>query len=468
MSATATGSGRSLRSKDQYPARVSRLLTLMSGAVLILLSLALRDQAGKVVSVWPQLLLWAAVVAVADLLPVHLGRVMFSMSLPVTLAAGMVFQPVEAALIALVGSFDRRELRSEVRFGRALFNRCQIAATVWGAALAFHAWGVSLPSWPQILLPASAAFLVDFLLNILFVSVPVVLVDGMGPLRLVKAVFEEAPRQYLLGYVSLGLLGVMLAVCESAIGFTSVLLFLAPLALTRQVFLQTHELQAATTKLEEQGRSLHAALEGLADERRDERLVVAGELHDEVLPPLFKVHLMGQVLKQDLASGRLLELDEDLPELLSAIQAAQESIRGLVSALRKSPIGSGGLLPTVRLLAKQMEGAGSTAIELSLDEVGGSYLSQLLVYQVLREALANAARHARASVIRVRLWKEDQFTRLTVEDDGIGFDSGTVDGSHHFGLQLMVERVEAASGRLVIDSRLGVGTLVAAAVPSDA
>ena len=47
-------------------------------------------------------------------------------------------------------------------------------------------------------------------------------------------------------------------------------------------------------------------------------MVVAGELHDEVLPPLFKVHLMGQVLRQDLDSGQLLNLDCDLPELLSA------------------------------------------------------------------------------------------------------------------------------------------------------
>jgi hypothetical protein len=40
---------------------------------------------------------------------------------------------------------------------------------------------------------------------------------------------------------------------------------------------------------------------------------VAGDLHDDVLPALFKVHLMGEVLKQDLASGRLLDLDDDLP-----------------------------------------------------------------------------------------------------------------------------------------------------------
>ena len=52
-------------------------------------------------------------------------------------------------------------------------------------------------------------------------------------------------------------------------------------------------------------------------------MALAGELHDEVLPALFKVHLMGQVLKQDLASGQLLQLEEDLPGLLDATLVAQ-------------------------------------------------------------------------------------------------------------------------------------------------
>ena len=93
--------------------------------------------------------------------------------------------------------------------------------------------------------------------------------------------------------------------------------------------------------------------------------------------------------------------------------------------------------------------------------------SQLLVYQVAREALNNSARHSRASRIEVRLWKENGLIRLTVADDGIGFDPVLVDREAHFGLQLIVERMEAASGRVVIDSRLGQGTTVTAAMPPD-
>ena len=123
-------------------------------------------------------------------------------------------------------------------------------------------------------------------------------------------------------------------------------------------------------------------------------MVLAGELHDEVLPPLFKVHLMGQVLKQDLSSGRLLDLDEDLPQLIEATEAAQSAIRDLLGDLRRSPLGAGGLVPTLRLLADQLEGMGSPRILLDVSPVDASEHSQLLTYQVAREALSNAAKHS--------------------------------------------------------------------------
>ena len=104
-------------------------------------------------------------------------------------------------------------------------------------------------------------------------------------------------------------------------------------------------------------------------------MAVAGELHDEVLPPLFKVHLMGQVLRQDLDSGRLLDLDDDVPQLITATEVAQSAIRGLLRDLRQSSIGPAGLNVTLELLARRLEAAGSPAIRLELSDVGGSNLS---------------------------------------------------------------------------------------------
>ena len=92
-------------------------------------------------------------------------------------------------------------------------------------------------------------------------------------------------------------------------------------------------------------------------------------------------------------------------------------------------------------------------------------MTQLLAYQVIREALNNSARHAKAQAISVRLWQTEELVRLSVKDDGMGFDPSAVDRDRHFGLQLIAERVEAARGTVVIDSRLGEGTIVSATLP---
>ena len=353
--------------------------------------------------------------------------------------------------MAFVAALDRREFRREVSVVRALYNRSQVAASVMLASAVFHAMGGSPKEWPEVLAIGLVALSVDWVANSVLVMVPVALMTRLPTAEVVRRVYGESPFQHALGYLCLGLLAVSLgAVYDVAQGWGLVAALL-PLALARQVFMRGRRLEDAAKKLAAKDRALVSATEQTLLERRDERMAVAGELHDEVLPPLFKVHLMGQVLRQDLSSDGSSDLDQDLPELLVATEAAQEAIRSLVRDLRQSSIGPGGLNVTLELLARQLESAGSPPIEMHLQDVGASSLTQLLSYQVVREALNNAARHSRATRIVVRLFREEGLVRLVVEDDGIGFDPQQVDRDAHFGLQLIAERVEAGRGRVVVD-----------------
>jgi signal transduction histidine kinase len=411
---------------------------------------------------------WVLAVAVTDLIPVPLwGPVVLTMSLPVLLALGMLVAPTEAALVALLGSFDPREFRREISLLRSLYNRSQVALAVLCASHVFHQVGGDLQDWPWVLAAALAALSVDFVLNGLLVAVPVHVMTRVKFLAVVGNVFGTSPTSTAAGYVCLGFLAVLIATVTKAAGLWALAASISPIALARLMFDRAKRLEEAARELNEKNRALLAGAGETARERRDERLALAGELHDEVLPPLFKVHLMGQVLRRDLDSGRLLELDEDLPELLSATDAAQGAIRSLVRDLRRSSLGPSGLNSTVTLLARQLEEAGTPPIELDLDDVGGSHVVQLLLYQVIREALSNAARHSLASGIRVQLRRDGGLIRLVVEDDGVGFDPALVDRESHFGLQLIAERVEAAGGRVVIDARQGAGTRIIATLPQD-
>jgi signal transduction histidine kinase len=258
-----------------------------------------------------------------------------------------------------------------------------------------------------------------------------------------------------------------MATVYSAAGNAGLVAFAIPLLISRQMFIHWKRLGEANRSIAQKERALTAVSSRIADERRDERLALAAGIHDEVLPPLYKVHLMGQVVKHDLASGRLLDLESDVPDLIHAVESADSSLRDMVRGLRRSTIGTAGLGETLGLLVNEVEATTHARVETVIRPVGGSPLIQLLVYQLAREALSNAARHADATTIVLVLDEDEDSIRLRVTDDGQGFSMLGVDSSSHFGLQLMRERVELAGGVLLVDSNPGEGTTLLARLPID-
>ena len=412
---------------------------------------------------------WIPIVCMADLMPVTLwGSVELTMSLPILLAAAFVYPAPLAGLLGFAGTLDLRELRREVGIPRGLFNRSQVALSVFVASLVFHGLSGGVGEWPLVVGAAFLALIADMVINNGLTIVGFHLLAGEPLPRLVRNVYGRGrPWPFLLGYACFGLLAVLLATVYSSAAGWGLLAFAMPVFLARQMFERDRQLLEASDALVAKDRMLLTVSERIADERRDERLSVAAGLHDEVLPPLYKVHLLGQVLRQELASGRLLELEDDLPGLLDATGRASEAIRVLIGNLRRSPLGSCGVSGTLLLLARQLEGESRTRFELQIDELAAAPLVQLLAYQVAREAMVNAVRHAGAETVRVALTQDDAFVRLVVADDGNGFNPSRVDHGSHFGLQLMRERVELVGGVFQLLTEPGQGTQVIARLPGE-
>jgi signal transduction histidine kinase len=88
------------------------------------------------------------------------------------------------------------------------------------------------------------------------------------------------------------------------------------------------------------------------------------------------------------------------------------------------------------------------------------------VYRIVKEALTNAARHAGVDEVSVQLWTTGDLFHVQVHDQGKGFDAdGAPASGLSSGLGGMRERAAVLGGRLAVDSRRGVGTLVAAELP---
>jgi len=355
---------------------------------------------------------------------------------------------------------------------RALFNRAEVALSAIAASTVFHALATSPTVWPTAILAALGAVCADALVNYMLVGTGCGLLETNSYSAALPYVREKmlgsAPVEHFVNYLSLAVLGLVFATVYSFFGIWALLASLAPVAAVRQSFLNKKRSMAAEMEATRATELLTATAERMESEKKKDRERIAADLHDEVLPALFKVHLMGEVLKQDVDMGRLLDLDEDLPHLLEATDHAAGRMRALIATLRRSTTQTEGVTPTLGLLVQDIGQNSLAQIRLNAGDVCASPLTQLLIFQIAREALRNAVNHSDARWIDVQLKQDGLHAELTVSDDGKGFSLGDVDTSSHFGLSLMASRARLAGGSLDIRTRLGAGTVVVARVPLDA
>jgi signal transduction histidine kinase len=412
---------------------------------------------------WGGILVWSAAVAIAGLAAIQTSDgPQLGLDMPVLLAAGYVLGPIPAGVIAVAGYIDLREFRRQIRLERALFNRAQTSLSVVAATLVYS-WmsdSVGLPA-----LAAVAAVVVDGILNFGMIAGIMVMAEGV-PTRTSLSRLRFGSLLVFAGtYACFGLLSLLLAEVYRAAGAWALLLFVAPLVLARQAMSSTHRLELSERRVRIQSTALRDVSGQMARERREERLSIAAGLHDDVMPPLFRVHLLGQVLRQEMATGQLLAMEDDLPNLLRATDDAREIVREQIRGLRSSSLGIEGLSRTLRLLVRQLECESPVKYLADVRDVQASPVVELLAFQVAREALRNAVRHSAATSISLSLRQEEGWLCLTVRDDGRGFTQAEVDESAHFGVALMRERVTLAGGILTIDSAPGGGTTLMARFP---
>lgn len=211
-------------------------------------------------------------------------------------------------------------------------------------------------------------------------------------------------------------------------------------------------------------RQREALLQRAVDASTQERERIAGTLHDGVVQELAATSFAVTAAAEQAAS-----VGE--PALADRLRTAADTVRGSIGGLRSllvdiypPSLGSSGLAAALTDLVTTLR---SRDVEVQLDlppadaELGLDSAGEQLVFRVAQECLRNAARHAAARTVEVRLTADGGPVVLDVCDDGVGFDleaAREVSTEGHFGLRVVSDLARQAGATLQVATAPGEGT----------
>lgn len=204
----------------------------------------------------------------------------------------------------------------------------------------------------------------------------------------------------------------------------------------------------------------------LVDIREQERLRISREIHDEL-----GQQLTG--LKMDVAwlSKRTAGDDEPVKRkfsgLLGLLDEMVKTVRRISTELRPAVLDDFGLLPAIEWHSTEFEKRFGIKVQLSIPDTTLILPGEKAtgIFRVYQEALTNIARHAEATVIRTSIVVNEVELRLTIADDGKGFDRKEAGNKKTLGLLGMRERIFMMNGQYELSSAPGEGTAVTLIIP---
>lgn len=214
-------------------------------------------------------------------------------------------------------------------------------------------------------------------------------------------------------------------------------------------------------------KSQMTGIEMIVNAQEAERQRLSRQMHDGPAQALSNF-----ILQTEIAM-RLLDADpaqakEELGNLKSSAMGTFQKVRNFIFELRPMMLDDLGLVPTLKKYSDAFkEQAG---IDVNITVTGGerrleSYL-EVMIFRAVQELLGNASRHSQATLIKVQIDLGADLIRVSVDDNGKGFDPEILKQSSNLGLKLIRERAEMLGGSFEIDSVTGSGARISFSVPA--
>jgi NarL family two-component system sensor histidine kinase LiaS len=202
--------------------------------------------------------------------------------------------------------------------------------------------------------------------------------------------------------------------------------------------------------------------------RLEERSRISRELHDAISQDLFSLRMLADGLQQATLSGTSsADLRPHISMLEQTTTSMTREMRALLLELRPTQLENLGLAGALRKLAHAYSTRLGIPVTIEVEPVALDVKTEHALLRIAQEALANAARHSGATLISISLASEENWVKLTITDNGVGFATNNgVEGSG-LGLHIMQERVEELRGTFDLRTAPGQGTSLSVSIPGE-
>jgi two-component system sensor histidine kinase DegS len=207
-------------------------------------------------------------------------------------------------------------------------------------------------------------------------------------------------------------------------------------------------------------------LEMVIQAQEAERQRLSQQMHDGPAQALSNFILQTEIAMR-LFDVNQEKAREELSNLKLAATSTFQKVRDFIVELRPMMLDDLGLVPTIRRYVDSLSEQSEMDIRLNVmgsEQRFESYI-EVMVFRALQELIANATHHSQASQVKILLDISGSAINVTVEDNGRGFDTETLEEREGMGLKLIKDRVEMLGGNFEMYSSPGDGTRIHFSVP---
>jgi len=236
-------------------------------------------------------------------------------------------------------------------------------------------------------------------------------------------------------------------------------------------------LERVDQALESNGGEQSGAAQGLLDTAKTVEMIVqaqesergrlARQMHDGPAQALSNFILQTEIAMRlfDIDQGKA---KDELSTVKATASATFQKVRDFIFDLRPMMLDDLGLVPTITRYVdtyKEQTGVDVKFVSTGMEQRFAGYL-EVMVFRAIQELLSNIAKHSQATQVNVQMDSSETNLRVSIEDNGKGFEIEKEQGKSGMGLKIIRDRVQMLGGSFEIQSTIGQGSHILFQIPA--